>query len=225
MKYEETVILSSNEPLDYKKLAEIDRILRGKGITLSLIDIECRCLEKCQELLKQKGTTYILSLDIFQQEMLLPPVVLETGYAAPFLIQTLRDKLQSLSPRESLTIIDNDLFSPKLENSANHLRILAEILVGLVDTVKRITFITHPTYDSSLYDEVKQLLHYLNSELVVTLNTADNFYDRFWIVDEHQGLFVGASLNGVGQKYALVDNMHDEDTVKIVEQLRQRNLL
>jgi hypothetical protein len=74
MKYEETVILSSNEPLDYKKLAEIDRILKGKGITLSLIDIECRCLEKCQELLKKKEQLTSYPLTYFNKKCCCPPL-------------------------------------------------------------------------------------------------------------------------------------------------------
>ena len=44
-------------------------------------------------------------------------------------------------------------------------------------------------------------------------------------MDEAKGLFIGTSLNGIGRRYALVDNMRDEDTETIVGELRRLGLM
>jgi hypothetical protein len=65
----------------------------------------------------------------------------------------------------------------------------------------------------------------MNPHISVEHSKSKYFHDRFWIADDLRGIFVGTSLNGLGKKYALVDNIRDSDTNSIVEELRRLELI
>ena len=41
------------------------------------------------------------------------------------------------------------------------------------------------------------------------------------IADEAKGLFIGTSLNGIGRRYALIDNIADRDTKEILSRFNR----
>jgi hypothetical protein len=100
-----------------------------------------------------------------------------------------------------------------------------EVFGSVVAKIASIRFITEPGYDIALYQSIRQVLADLNPQISVSLKTTGDSHDRFWIVDETKGLFVGTSLNGIGRKYALTDYMKDVDIAAIMEELRRLSLL
>ena len=100
-----------------------------------------------------------------------------------------------------------------------------EIFCPVIPSIVSVRFITEPQYDKVLYENIGYVLRDINPKVSVKIKTTREFHDRFWIVDEKKGLFIGTSLNGLGRKYALTDFINDEDIADIVEKLKQLNLL
>jgi hypothetical protein len=223
--YREIVALVSEQPIDHQTLLELDIFLGERNITSYFFDLDWHCIEECQKLIRAQGPSYVLSL-VRLQEAVLPKT--DTGNEKVFdlLVGTLRCKLVDLAPSQSLTLIDNYIFTPNIRDRQGYLEIFEDIFGPVVGSIKEIRFVTSPNhYDNSLYQDVTRLLRRLNPQLIVECSTTRDFHDRFWIADETKGLFIGTSLNGVGKRYALVDNMSDEDTKAIVGELRKLDLL
>jgi hypothetical protein len=202
---------------------ELESFLNTRNVELPLFDLECYCIRRAQALIKQKGPTYVLSLIEFQEDVL--SQVDTNNKCFDLLIKVLRDKLSDLTPSRSLILVDRFVFAKSTSDRPSYLKMFEDIFGQVVNGIEEIKFVTSPDHDTSLYQDVQQLLRSLNHQVVVECNTTEDFHDRFWIVDEAKGLFVGTSLNGIGKRYALVDNMRDEDTKTIVGELRRRGLI
>jgi len=223
--YREIVALVSEQPIDHQKLLELDSFLRERGIKYYFFDLDWYCIEECQKLIRAQGPSYVLSL-VRLQEALLPKTDTTDEKVFDLLVGMLRCKLIDLAPSQSLTLIDSYIFTPNIRDKQGYLEMFEDIFGPVVSSIKEVRFVTSPDhYDNSLYQDVIRLLKRLNPQLFVECSTTKDFHDRFWIADETKGLFIGTSLNGVGKKYALVDNMSDDDTKAIVDELRKLALL
>ncbi len=225
MEYEEVVKLKSGHPFKHTTIMELESFLRTRNINLYFFDLEDYCIKKCQELIKQEGLTCVLSL-IRLREAFLPKVDANDVKKFTLLVDILRNKLTDLAPSHSLILLDNFLFAPNIADRQTYLRMVEDIFAQVINGIKEVRFITSSKhYDKSLYEDIERLFKILNNQVVIECKTTEDFHDRFWIVDEVKGLFIGTSLNGIGKRYALVDNMSDEDTKTIVEELRKLDLL
>lgn len=225
MKFEEIVKLVSDQQINENKLLELDSFLKARNIRFFFFNFEKYCIDRCKELIKQQGPSYVLSIESLQ-EVVLPKVDTKNDKIFDLLIEVLRDKLIDLSPSHSLILVDNYMFTQNIRDRQGYLDILGDILGPVAEDVKEIKFVTSPyNYDGSLYQAIKQLLRSLNPQIFIECNKTNDFHDRFWIVDEVKGLFVGTSVNGLGKRYALVDNLRDEDTKTIVGELKRLDLV
>jgi hypothetical protein len=223
--YREIVALVSKQPIDHQKLLELDSFLRERDIEYYFFDLNWHCIEECQRLIRAQGPSYVLSL-VRLQEAVLPKTDTSDEKVFDLLVGTLRCKLMDLAPSQGLTLIDNYVFTPNIRDKRGYLEMFEDIFGPVVGGIKQVRFVTSPDhYDSLLYQDVARLLRSLNPQLLVECSTTRDFHDRFWIADETKGLFIGTSLNGIGKRYALVDNMSDEDTKAIVGELRKLGLI
>lgn len=221
MKYREMIALESEEPIGHKLLLELATSLKLSGIEVFQFEEETYCLEKCRKLILEKGPSYVLGIERFQ-EAVLPRVDSKHKY---LLVQILRDKLKALSPSSSLIIVDSYLFPTKVQNKADFLQMFEDIFVPVIGNIETISFVTNPHFDQTLSNNTRKLLLTLNPGVNIAHTTTDYFHDRFWIADEKKGLFVGTSLNGIGKRYALTDNIKDVDTRDIVNELKRLSLI
>lgn len=223
--YEEIVALISKQPIDYQKRMEIDSFLRARDIECYLVDLDWRCIVECQRLIREQGPSSVLSMVRLEEAVLHKS---DTGDKKAFdlLVETLRRKVMDLAPSQSLTLVDNYVFAPNIPDKQAYLEMFEDIFGPVVGSIKQVRFVTSPGhYSRLLYQDVTQLLTRLNPQLLVECSTTGDFHDRVWIADETKGLFVGTSLNGIGKRYALVDNLRDEDTKGIVSALRSLGLI
>ena len=223
MKYSETITLYSDSPIDREELLQLERYLNEKSIEVRLTDIGYS-LSEVQDMLQREGPTYIMSLRVLREE-LLPITDIKDASSFGLLIDTLRNKLIQLSPSESLTIVDRYLFSKCIKNQAEYLTMFGQIVDSVIGKIKLIRFVTQPSYSDELYKKTVNLLKNMNSHIFVKHSKNKSFHDRYWIADDQRGIFVGTSLNGLGKRYALVDNIRDLDTNSIVEELRKLELI
>lgn len=223
--YREIVALVSEQPIDHEKLLELDSFLRERDIECYFYDLEWHCIEECQKLIRSQGASYVLSL-MELQEAVLPKTDTNDEKAYDLLVGILRCKLMDLAPSQSLILIDRYVFAPKIGDKQGYLKMFEDIFKPVVGNIKEVRFVTSPDdYDNLLYQDVAQLLRSMNPQLLVACSITRDFHDRLWIADGTKGLFIGTSLNGIGKRYALVDNMRDEDTKAIVGELKKLNLL
>src|SRR4030042_2650101 len=223
MKYSETIALYSDSPIDHEKLLQLERYLNEKNIEVRLTDIGYS-LSEVQDMLQREGPTYIMSLRVLREEIL-PVTNRKDASSLGLLIDTLRNKLLQLSPSESLTIVDGYLFATNIKNQAEYLTLFEQIVNSVIGKIKLVRFVTLPSYNDELYKKTVTLLENMNPHISVEHSKSEYFHDRFWIADDQRGIFVGTSLNGLGNKYALVDNIRDSDTNSIVEELRRLELI
>lgn len=221
MKYRETIALESEEPIGHNLLLGLVTSLKKLGVEVFLFEEETYSLEKCRKLILEKGPSYVLRIERIQ-EAVLPRVESKHKY---LLVQILRDKLKALSPSSSLVVVDSYLFPTKVRNKAEYLQMLEDIFVPVICNIETISFVTKPHFDQMLLNDARKLLLTANPSVNVVHTTTDYFHDRFWIADEKKGLFVGTSLNGIGKRYALIDNIKDVDTRDIVDELKRLSLI
>lgn len=223
MKYSETIALYSDSPIDREKLLQLERYLNERNIEVRLTDIGYS-LSEVQDMLQREGPTYIMSLRVLREEIL-PVTDIKDASSFGLLIDTLRNKLIQLSPSESLTIVDRYLFSKNIKNQAEYITSFEQIVDSVIGKIKRVRFVTQPSYSDELYKKTVNLLGKMNPHIYVKHSKSKYFHDRYWIADDQRGIFVGTSLNGLGKKYALVDNIKDSDTNSIMEELRKLELI
>ena len=65
------------------------------------------------------------------------------------------------------------------------------------------------------------LIQKINTSIKVSQKYTDDFHDRFWIIDDKKGLFIGTSLNGIGKRYSLIDYLQDSDVANITLRYKQ----
>lgn len=64
-----------------------------------------------------------------------------------------------------------------------------------------------------------------NVEASIDLKFSSDFHDRFWIANRTKGICSGTSLNGVGKRISLINEMADEDVKEVVEELVKQKLI
>lgn len=222
MKYQEDLTLKSERPIEPELLIALGQQLQEKNIELYFLDTETYCFDECKKMIIEQGVRNILSIERLQ-EAVLPKV--EKRDSRDLLIRVLSNQLQALLPSESLVIIDPYFLPKNLRDSSDYLNVCREVFGPIVPKITSVSFITKPDYDVVLYQSIKRILATMNPRASVNHKTTEDFHDRFWIVDEKKGLFLGTSLSGVGRKYALTDYMRDDDIAFIMGELRRLNLV
>jgi hypothetical protein len=100
----------------------------------------------------------------------------------------------------------------------------------LINLKKVILIIPSRNYDRDKFNELKDTFTNLGLELDLKIDNNKRgkglFHDRFWIffggdTTNCCGLIVGTSLNGLGKKYALIENLSYEDALTIMEDIER----
>lgn len=70
-------------------------------------------------------------------------------------------------------------------------------------------------------------LNKIQKKINININVKDDkeYHDRFWIANRKKGFLTGTSLNGIGKRIALIDELDDSDTNDIIADLLNRNLI
>jgi len=203
-------------------LKQFDKILREKlGLEIKIVQMDWFDYEKCQQLIISEGITSFMSMVSIRED-----IMHVTKYRGS-IGDVLRKKLEDLSPSKEIIIVDGYIFVPQKDQELkDHLKFFTDIFSPTIRNIKHINFITHSKhYKETSYNFFKKSLKELNPELTVKCNTTECFHDRFWIIDRTKGLVIGASLNGIGNKYFLFDHLKDKDTKELLDILINKHLI
>lgn len=170
-----------------------------------------------KKLILDKGVSFVWQLVKLQESLL------SRTKNLPALVAVLRGMMEKLDPKRDFIVIDRYLIPNHIK--PGYLDVLVSVLEPITTRVEQITFITSQEYSAETLVELQKRLKAATPACKVAHRTSDAFHDRFWIADRERGLFVGASLNGIGLRYALADYMNSRDVGDIVKTLKQERLV
>ena len=104
-------------------------------------------------------------------------------------------------------------------------RVKQPLFIAAKDFVLRIVTAQKKVKDSTLM-AVKDLVATRAPGCAFTHVFSERYHDRFWIsASRTKGILVGASFNGLGKKYAVIERLTDADVSDLVASLIAVNLL
>jgi hypothetical protein len=193
-------------------LIELANLLRERGFGLSQSTKDVLLMESVKQLLKDQGATRILSRQLLTEE------VLPDHVPRSLLLETLNYKLDRCAATASMTIIDPYLYPHARD--ANYENDLTDVLRRVVGKIGTLRVATFQSRDANLERRIDTSVRAMNPNVQIEKKYTNVFHDRFWIADDARGLFLGTSLNGIGNRYALVDYLSDDDALAIVQRYR-----
>lgn len=128
----------------------------------------------------------------------------------------IRKFICKLSGAKNLIIIDPYFFAASPKNDVS--KLFSRLLSPIADNLEEICFVTN----GKKLEAKTAILSVLNSKIKFHEVTTHEFHDRYWIdPDNHKGIVMGTSLNGIGNKIALIDSLKEFDVKDITTLVRK----
>lgn len=163
----------------------------------------------------------------FVNSQILYESVIPAGTPQPKIINILTKYLSKVGIDNELIIVDP--FFLAHTSIPNYAQIVESILINFIssiDTIKIITTANPRNINRSLLTQIDTTLKGHKPTLQIIHNTTNDFHDRFWISNNREkGIVTGTSLNGFGNKFALVDRLNTSDVREIIRELITQGLI
>lgn len=153
--------------------------------------------------------------------------VVPQGATQPQVVAIMDKYLTKLRIDNELIIVDPFFLAPTRVTNYPQLieSILKNHLINL-DTLRIITTSNARKIDTTLLASIESLLQSHKPTLKIIHNKSDDFHDRYWISNNREKAIVtGTSINGLGNKLALVDRVNTSDVRDIVNELISKGLI
>lgn len=158
------------------------------------------------------GYSNFLSMGVLNED------VITKGTPVAEIYLVLEKYLDKLGIDNELIIVDPFFFAPT--RVANYDVFVANVLDKYLAGMNTLIFITGSRVDPALKSAVEARLLAKNSALNIIHNTSNDYHDRYWISGAREkGVLMGTSLNGLGNKLALIDRLNTSDVREIVKAL------
>ncbi len=123
-----------------------------------------------------------------------------------------------------LIIVDPYFFPDNAPN--DYVKLMVDIISKYISSLTTLKVITKSSYNNAVKTIFKTKLTNLKPTLVIEHKHSNDFHDRFWISNNRKkGIITGTSLNGLGNKYALIDRLKITDVREIVTVLNNGSLI
>ena len=153
--------------------------------------------------------------------------VVKAGTPQNKIIQLLQKYLDKIDIDNELIILDPYFFSPT--SIANYAYMIENVLakyLPTIDTIKIITDAKTSKIDLTLKADIEAKLKAHKSTLQIIHSTTYDYHDRYWISSNREkGIVSGTSLNGLGNRLALIDRLNTSDVREIVASLQTDGLI
>ena len=150
--------------------------------------------------------------------------VIKSGTSEASIVAVLQKFLDKLSIDNELIIVDPYFFARP--RNANYETMFCDLVKKYLPDISDIIFITNTTVVTSVKNNIETGLLALKSSLNIIHKTSSNYHDRYWISSSREkGMVMGTSLNGLGNKLALIDRLNTTDVRTIVDELITENLI
>ncbi len=226
---------------------ELYLILKSKGDTVLLGDVLHRIIRKEDFNLNDYEVSFANTLSQFlynyQEEVvdfiidkgfsnfintkIINESVIAAGTPQSEIISVLTKYLTKVGIDNELIIVDPFFLAPtRIPNYPQFVENILINFISTIDTIKIITTANPGKVDTSLLAQIDTTLKIHKPALQIIHTTTNNFHDRFWISNNREkGIITGTSLNGFGNKIALVDRLNISDVREIVGELLTQGLI
>lgn len=142
---------------------------------------------------------------------------------APTVEHRMAERMRKLAPRSELIITDPHLFTDGRKNDS---RAYAESVVRIIEPaltqgLRITTLVSSLGNNATVRAAVLDALHSRGPNLNIGVVETADFHDRFWIADRERGLIVGASLNKIGGRIFLVDELSRADVKAVLNEVNR----
>ena len=166
-------------------------------------------------------------LSNFVNTQILNECIIPTGTVQPQIINILTKYLTKVGIDSELIIVDPFFLAPT--RITNYPQLIESILINFIstiDTIKIITTANLNKIDTTLLAQIDTTLKVHKPSLQIIHKTTNDFHDRFWISNNREkGIVTGTSLNGFGNKFALVDRLNKSDVREVIAELLRQRLI
>jgi hypothetical protein len=195
-----------------------------KGVDLSNYDVSqvssvvYSFKDEIVEYLLNNGFSSLISADLLLED------VVAKGTPANKIIPLLQRYLDKIDIKDELIIVDPYFFAKS--KNPDYVTIVIQVLARYLPQITQLIFITNYSIDATLKAAIEFSLKKLNPSLNIIHQLSYDYHDRFWISgDREKGVVMGTSLNGLGNKLALVDRLNIVDVRLIVKELISDSLI
>ena len=215
--------LIPKEGFDYTKVVE--DYANGQRVDLSACELKQHnsVVDSFQaefvDYISKHGLSALLRREPLMEALVAPGT---TSSAIQSLLQAF---LSALRVTTDLVIVDPYFFASTTD--AGYPALIEQVLHQILPTLHTLTVITLPNkVNVALVTNVTSALAAQAPNLSVVHKTTQTFHDRFWIDPvSAKGFICGSSLNGLGKRYALVDNLQPSDVADVIAALKRESLL
>ena len=215
--------LIPKEGFDYTKVVE--DYANGQRVDLSACELKQHnsVVDSFQaefvDYISKDGLSALLRREPLMEALVAPGT---TSSAIQSLLQAF---LSALRVTTDLVIVDPYFFASTTD--AGYPALIGQVLHQILPTLHTLTVITLPNkVNVALVTNVTSALAAQAPNLSVVHKTTQTFHDRFWIDPvSTKGFICGSSLNGLGKRYALVDNLQPSDVADVIAALKRESLL
>jgi hypothetical protein len=174
--------------------------------------------EKIKELLIEKGQTALLS-----QDLLLEHLVIK-GTPQNTIIKILQQYLDKVDIDKELIIVDPYFYPSR--HSASYSQFIVDTLKKYLPNIDEIKVVTGTRCNNTIKNQIKNDLETVKPGLIISNTQSDDYHDRYWISNNREkGVIIGTSMNGLGNKYALIDRLNITDVRHIISELKTSGLV
>lgn len=153
--------------------------------------------------------------------------VVRAGTPQNKIIQLFQKYLDKTDIDNELIILDPFFFAPT--TIANYPDMIESILVKYlptIDIIKIITTAKMSKIDNVLKAQIESKLKTHKPTLQIYHTMTWDYHDRYWIsCNREKGVVSGTSLNGLGNKLALIDRLNTSDVRDIISALQADGLI
>lgn len=169
----------------------------------------------------EHGFTTLIKIGPINEELTTPNMT--TNNITSILI----NYLNHIGIDNELIIIDPYFFAPNV--GQNYSATVVQILSPFLSTLSDIRIVT-ASHSRAFSNTTKLIiegeLHNASASLRIHHTQSNHLHDRFWISNKRKkGILTGTSLNGFGNKYAIIDYLEDDDVAKIINEVSRDNLI
>lgn len=213
-----------DENADYIKL--VTDLANGRPVDLShyevgqLGDTVLAFREDIEKYVLEHGFSSLIRSDTITE------AVVAKGTPQSKVIQFLHKYLDKVGIDSELIIVDPFFYS---RDPGGYVGMVEDVLRPFIPVLDEIVIITSGdprNYKAAIQSAVENAIRAMKPGLKVTSKQTENYHDRFWISNAREkGVITGTSLNGFGNKYALIDRLNSSDVRSIVKALTDESLI
>ncbi|MEI6852009.1 MAG: hypothetical protein WCL06_04165 [Bacteroidota bacterium] len=217
------ILTPKKENLDYSDL--IVKISKKQDINLADYDIGqvnsvvYSFKDEIVEYLLEHGFSSLISSGLILEQ------IVAKGTPVNKIIPLIQSYLDRVNIDKELIIVDPYFFAK--QRTPGYVNFIDQVLDKYIPTIEDLIIVTNSyAIDATVKSAIISTLKGKKPSLNIIHKQNDDFHDRFWISGAREkGLVMGTSMNGLGNKIALIDRLNTSDVRDIITELKNNGLL